>query len=142
MTSPSMILSMAIPPASGVKLLCMAFTEPFEAAVVVTPHRMLLAMPKRVSLPSSAPTTLYSLASITVKPTSSKISIAVKIIHPCRLLPIITLFVAIFPGNVAQYLEGTDAFGLDTDAKRLARLPFQVVLVLWALWSTDEHVRD
>ncbi|UZN04641.1 hypothetical protein [Cellulomonas sp. S1-8] len=45
-------------------------------------------------------------------------------------------FVAIFPGNVAQYLEGNDGFGLDTDAKRLARLPFQGVLVLWALWST------
>lgn len=45
-------------------------------------------------------------------------------------------FVAVFPGNVAQYVEGKDGFGLDTDAKRLARLPFQGVLVLWALWST------
>ena len=45
-------------------------------------------------------------------------------------------FVVIFPGNIAQYVEGTDAFGLDTDAKRLARLFFQPVLVLWALWST------
>lgn len=45
-------------------------------------------------------------------------------------------FVAIFPGNVAQYVEGNDGFGLDTDAKRLARLPFQGLLVLWALWST------
>ena len=45
-------------------------------------------------------------------------------------------FVAIFPGNIAQYLEGTDAFGLDTDQKRFARLFFQPVLVLWALWST------
>lgn len=45
-------------------------------------------------------------------------------------------FVAIFPGNVAQYVEGNDGFGLDTDAKRLARLPFQAALVLWALWST------
>ena len=45
-------------------------------------------------------------------------------------------FVAVFPGNVAQYVEGNDGFGLDTDAKRLARLPFQAVLVLWALWST------
>lgn len=44
-------------------------------------------------------------------------------------------FVAIFPGNIAQYLEGTDAFGLDTDAKRLARLPFQPLLVLWALYA-------
>jgi uncharacterized membrane protein len=45
-------------------------------------------------------------------------------------------FVAIFPGNIAQWLEGKDAFGLDTDAKRFARLLFQPVLVAWALWST------
>ncbi|MFC7501169.1 hypothetical protein ACOACQ_08825 [Nocardioides sp. CPCC 206347] len=44
-------------------------------------------------------------------------------------------FVAIFPGNIAQYVEGNDAFGLDTDGKRLARLFFQPVLVLWALWG-------
>lgn len=45
-------------------------------------------------------------------------------------------FVAIFPGNIAQWVEGTDAFGLDTDTKRFARLFFQPVLVAWALWST------
>jgi uncharacterized membrane protein len=45
-------------------------------------------------------------------------------------------FVVIFPGNIAQYVEGTDAFGLDSDGKRLVRLFFQPVLVAWALWST------
>jgi uncharacterized membrane protein len=45
-------------------------------------------------------------------------------------------FVVVFPGNIAQYVEGRNAFGLDTDAKRLVRLFFQPVLVLWALWST------
>ncbi|WP_342450710.1 hypothetical protein [Lunatimonas salinarum] len=45
-------------------------------------------------------------------------------------------FVLIFPGNVAQYVNGTDAFGLDTDRARLIRLFFQPVLILWALWST------
>jgi uncharacterized membrane protein len=45
-------------------------------------------------------------------------------------------FVAVFPGNIAQYVEGTDAFGLDSDSKRLVRLFFQPVLVAWALWST------
>lgn len=45
-------------------------------------------------------------------------------------------FVAIFPGNVAQYVEGTDAFGLDTDRARLVRLFFQPALVAWALWAT------
>ena len=44
-------------------------------------------------------------------------------------------FVAIFPGNVAQFLEGNDAFGLDTDRKRLVRLFFQPLLVLWALYG-------
>ncbi|VTR77161.1 DoxX family protein [Cellulomonas hominis] len=45
-------------------------------------------------------------------------------------------FVAIFPGNVSQHVTRTDAFGLDSDAKRLARLPFQALLVAWSLWST------
>lgn len=45
-------------------------------------------------------------------------------------------FVAVFPGNVSQYTTGTSAFGLDTDGARLARLFFQPILVLWALWST------
>jgi uncharacterized membrane protein len=45
-------------------------------------------------------------------------------------------FVAVFPGNVAQYVEGNDAFGLDSDRARLIRLAFQPVLVAWALWST------
>ena len=47
-----------------------------------------------------------------------------------------TFFVAIFPGNIAQLVEHRDAFGLDTDAKRLARLPGQPLLVALALWST------
>jgi len=45
-------------------------------------------------------------------------------------------FVAVFPGNIAQWREGTDAFGLDSDTKRFVRLFFQPLLVLWALWST------
>lgn len=44
-------------------------------------------------------------------------------------------YVAIFPGNIAQYVEHTDAFGLDTDTKRFVRLFFQPVLVLWALFG-------
>lgn len=45
-------------------------------------------------------------------------------------------YVLIFPGNISQYTNGIDAFGLDTDRKRLIRLFFQPVLILWALWST------
>jgi uncharacterized membrane protein len=46
-------------------------------------------------------------------------------------------FVAVFPGNVSQYLTHTDAFGLDSDGARAARLLGQPVLVVWALWSTS-----
>ena len=45
-------------------------------------------------------------------------------------------FVAIFPGNISQYVNGIDAFGLDTDQARLFRLFFQPLLVVWALWCT------
>ncbi|THF69194.1 DoxX family membrane protein [Deinococcus sp. Arct2-2] len=45
-------------------------------------------------------------------------------------------FVAVFPGNISQYLTRTDAFGLNTDQSRLIRLCFQPLLVAWALWST------
>jgi len=45
-------------------------------------------------------------------------------------------FVAIFPGNISQYLEHMNAFGLNTDQSRAIRLLFQPVLVIWALWST------
>lgn len=46
-------------------------------------------------------------------------------------------FVLIFPGNVAQYLDGKDAFGvLNSDEARFRRLFFQPVLIAWALWSS------
>ena len=50
-------------------------------------------------------------------------------------------FVAIFPGNISQYVNGIDAFGLDTDQARLTRLFFQPLLVVWALWSTGAWVQ-
>lgn len=45
-------------------------------------------------------------------------------------------YVLIFPGNISQYTNGIDGFGLDTDRARLIRLFFQPVLIFWALWST------
>ena len=45
-------------------------------------------------------------------------------------------FVAIFPGNIEQFVSQTDSFGLDTDLARGIRLIFQPLLVLWALWCT------
>ena len=50
-------------------------------------------------------------------------------------------FILIFPGNINQYVNGIDAFGLDTDQKRLIRLFFQPLLVAWALWSTGVVLR-
>lgn len=66
---------------------------------------------------------------------------AALILAPARLRPAVggvtaAFFIAIFPGNVSQYITGTDAFGLDSDRARFIRLFFQPILVVWALWST------
>ncbi len=45
-------------------------------------------------------------------------------------------YLLIFPGNIAQYINHINAFGLDSDKARLIRLLFQPVLIWWALWST------
>lgn len=60
--------------------------------------------------------------------------------HPLRALVgagTAALFIAVFPGNIAQLTEQRDAFGLTTDTARAVRLLFQPVLVVWALWCTD-----
>ena len=46
-------------------------------------------------------------------------------------------FILIFPGNINQYVNQIDAFGLDTDTKRLIRLFFQPPLVAWSLWCSN-----
>ncbi|MFD0993535.1 DoxX family protein [Tenacibaculum geojense] len=51
-------------------------------------------------------------------------------------LALAIFFILIFPGNISQYTNGISAFRLDTDQKRLIRLFFQPILILWALWST------
>jgi uncharacterized membrane protein len=50
-------------------------------------------------------------------------------------------FIAIFPGNISQFVNGIDAFGLNDDRARAIRLLFQPLLVLWALWSTTAMPR-
>ena len=47
-------------------------------------------------------------------------------------------FTAVFPGNISQLVNHRDAFGLNTDNKRIFRLFFQPVLILWALESTTK----
>jgi len=51
-------------------------------------------------------------------------------------------FVLVFPGNISQYINHVSAFGLNTDGLRLARLFFQPVLVVWALWSTGIFIKS
>lgn len=46
-------------------------------------------------------------------------------------------FIAVLPGNIAQYMNRRNSFGLNTDRKRFARLFFQPILVYWALKSTN-----
>jgi len=48
-------------------------------------------------------------------------------------------FIAIFPGNISQYVNRVDGFGLTSDGARLTRLFFQPLLVAWALWATDAY---
>ncbi len=60
--------------------------------------------------------------------------------HPRRATVgavVAAFFVAIFPGNIAQFTEHRDAFGLDSDTKRFVRLLFQPALVAWAVAATD-----
>ncbi len=71
-----------------------------------------------------------------------EITLGIALASWSRFVPVFGLlaagfFIAIFPGNVNQYLEGIDAFGLNTDQARLNRLFFQPLLVIWALWSTN-----
>ncbi|RYE25548.1 MAG: hypothetical protein EOP42_21345 [Sphingobacteriaceae bacterium] len=47
-------------------------------------------------------------------------------------------FVAVFPGNIAQYIHHRSAFGLETQQRRFIRLLFQPALVYWALKSTQK----
>ena len=70
-----------------------------------------------------------------------ELSLGAALVLARRRAPIVgvivaAFFVVIFPGNIAQFVEGKNAFGLDSDAQRFIRLWFQPVLVIWALWST------
>ena len=55
-------------------------------------------------------------------------------------LVVATFFILIFPGNINQYVNHIDAFGLNSDQARLIRLFFQPLLVAWALWSTESWI--
>ena len=70
-----------------------------------------------------------------------EVALAIALLVPTVRRPLVgwivaAFFVAVFPGNVSQYLEGADAFGLDSEVARLTRLFFQPLLIAWALWCT------
>lgn len=46
-------------------------------------------------------------------------------------------FVGVLPGNIWMYTARKSAPGFDTDAKRLARLPLQLPLIVGVLAATD-----
>lgn len=67
------------------------------------------------------------------------LGIALLVLWKYRLLvgwTVALFFVAIFWGNISQFVNGVDAFGLDSGAERFVRLLFQPLLVAWALLST------
>ncbi|MSX82386.1 MAG: hypothetical protein F2736_06310, partial [Actinobacteria bacterium] len=68
-----------------------------------------------------------------------ELSLGAALVLARRRAPIVgvivaAFFVVIFPGNIAQFVEGKNAFGLDSDKQRFIRLWFQPVLVICALW--------
>ena len=72
----------------------------------------------------------------------AEIAFAVLLVLPMRSRAGVGYALAIFllliwPGNIYQALSGVDTFGLDSDAARWVRLPFQPLLILWALWVTQ-----
>lgn len=71
----------------------------------------------------------------------AEIALGIGLIFLARLrvlvgLAVAVFFVLIFPGNISQYINRIDAFGLNTDQARFIRLFFQPLLVIWALWAT------
>ena len=48
-------------------------------------------------------------------------------------------FIAVFPGNLSQWWNHRDSLGLNTDTRRLVRLPLQIPLIATALWSTGDE---
>ncbi|WP_431308000.1 DoxX family protein [Arenivirga flava] len=90
-------------------------------------------VPEFVPLPVDVTVVASGVAEIAI---GAALVAAPKRVRPLVGLVTAAFFIAIFPGNVAQWIHGRDGFGLDTDAARFGRLFFQPVLVAGALWST------
>lgn len=59
----------------------------------------------------------------------------------CTGITAAMFFAAVFPGNISQYINHRDAFGLNSDKKRFIRLFFQPILIAWALYSAGIFAR-
>ena len=99
------MFSIAMPPASGVRLSWEEFTAPHEAAVVALTKIALWAIPKRTSLPSMLPPELPAVCAwfaparvrfglparsdpyTADRPMTKMIVIAARMTHPCRVSP-------------------------------------------------------
>jgi uncharacterized membrane protein len=96
----------------------------------------------RAEFQAQVPTILKSIADFVVLASGVvEIVLGLSLIFLWRYRVIVgwvvaAFFVAIFPGNISQYVNQVDAFGLDSDRARFIRLFFQPLLVIWALWST------
>jgi len=107
-TSPNMILIMAIIPANGERLSCMAFTEPLEAAVVMVDHNTLLVMPSRASFPSingifpKMPFVPYSEINDIVRPAARSMNIVRNTVQPCLVDLIIFPYVKVNAAGISR----------------------------------------
>ena len=97
---------------------------------------------KREEFQAQVPTILKSIADFVVLASGVvEIVLGLCLIFLLRYRVVVgwvvaAFFVAIFPGNISQYVNQVDAFGLDSDRARFIRLFFQPLLVIWALWAT------
>src|SRR3990167_9921952 len=95
MSSPSIILNKATPPAMGDKLERVVFTQPFSISVVDVDQRRLFEIPKRISFPSQLGKAfktglcIPSEAKDKARPPPQRISMTTKSNNPCFLEPTI-----------------------------------------------------
>lgn len=97
---------------------------------------------RRTEFQAQVPTILHSIADFVVLASGVvEIVLGLSLVFLWRYRVVVgwvvaAFFVAVFPGNISQYLNHVDAFGLDSDKARAIRLVFQPLLVMWALGST------
>jgi uncharacterized membrane protein len=96
----------------------------------------------RTEFQAQVPTLLQEYADFVVLASGVvEIALGISLIAPWKYRMQIGLltalfFIAIFWGNISQYINKVDAFGLNSDRARLIRLFFQPLLVACALAST------